>query len=71
MPLIIPQIIREFQKILLDDYGLRVSKNANKIKVFLDILRRCWTYKWCRGAESNRGPTDYESVALPTELPRQ
>ena len=23
---------------------------------------------WCRNAESNRGPTDYESVALPTEL---
>ncbi len=27
-------------------------------------------FHWCRGAESNRGPTDYESVALPTELPR-
>ena len=26
--------------------------------------------KWCRNAESNRGPTDYESVALPTELSR-
>tara|TARA_B100000614_G_C14139973_1_gene323824 strand:- start:199 stop:402 length:204 start_codon:yes stop_codon:yes gene_type:complete len=25
---------------------------------------------WCRNAESNRGPTDYESVALPTELSR-
>ena len=30
-----------------------------------------WTLiAWCRSAESNRGPTDYESVALPTELPR-
>jgi hypothetical protein len=26
---------------------------------------------WCRCAESNGGPTDYESVALPTELHRQ
>ena len=25
---------------------------------------------WCRSAESNRRPTDYESVALPTELLR-
>ena len=25
---------------------------------------------WCRCADSNRGPTDYESVALPTELHR-
>lgn len=26
--------------------------------------------EWCREAELNRRPTDYESVALPTELPR-
>ena len=29
------------------------------------------TFEWCRNAESNRGPTDYESVALPTELSRR
>ena len=27
--------------------------------------------KWCRHQESNSGPTDYKSVALPTELRRQ
>ena len=27
--------------------------------------------KWCRHEESNPGPTDYKSVALPTELRRQ
>ena len=27
--------------------------------------------KWCRHTDSNRGPTDYKSVALPTELCRQ
>ena len=27
--------------------------------------------KWCRKEESNLRPTDYESVALPTELFRQ
>ncbi len=26
--------------------------------------------KWCRHQESNSGPTDYKSVALPTELCR-
>ena len=26
---------------------------------------------WCRHQESNSGPTDYKSVALPTELCRQ
>ena len=25
---------------------------------------------WCRHQESNSGPTDYKSVALPTELYR-
>ena len=33
------------------------------------IVTRC--VYWCRRAESNRGPTDYESVALPTELRRR
>ena len=26
---------------------------------------------WCRHTDSNCGPTDYKSVALPTELCRQ
>ena len=26
--------------------------------------------KWCRGAESNRRHEDFQSTALPTELPR-
>jgi hypothetical protein len=32
----------------------------------------CWTrfWEWCRGAELNRRHTDFQSVALPTELPR-
>ncbi len=34
-------------------------------------VNRAICVDWCRSAESNRGPTDYESVALPTELPRQ
>ena len=28
-------------------------------------------YKWCRHTDSNCGPTDYKSVALPTELCRR
>ena len=27
-------------------------------------------WMWCRGAELNRRHTDFQSVALPTELPR-
>ena len=27
-------------------------------------------FVWCRGAELNRRHTDFQSVALPTELPR-
>ena len=28
------------------------------------------SFRWCRHQESNPGPTDYKSVALPTELCR-
>ena len=34
------------------------------------LIGRLLDKEWCRNAESNRGPTDYESVALPTELSR-
>ena len=38
------------------------------------VLRNCGACKllilWCRGAELNRRHTDFQSVALPTELPR-
>ena len=27
--------------------------------------------KWCRNTDSNRGPDDYKSTALPTELLRR
>src|SRR5579885_340517 len=37
----------------------------------VDFVGSCWMLLWCRRADSNRGPTDYESVALPTELRRQ
>jgi hypothetical protein len=30
-----------------------------------------WNLEWCRHQESNPGPTDYKSVALPTELYRR
>src|SRR5258706_6390607 len=42
------------------------------------MLRRCTKMQqsnlsergWSRGPDLNRGPVDYESTALPTELPR-
>src|SRR5690606_33632121 len=32
--------------------------------------RAAFVFYWCRHHESNAGPTDYKSVALPTELRR-
>ena len=47
-----------------------LSSNALLFVVVRSIKSGC-SEEWCRNAESNRGPTDYESVALPTELSRQ
>ena len=46
---------------------------ASSTSVALETFFPCvlfvtWLIKWSHCAESNRGPTDYESVALPTEL---
>ena len=42
----------------------------------LSLARRCSTteplpHLWCRGPESNWGHADFQSAALPPELPRQ
>ncbi len=34
------------------------------------LLFTHYTLRWCRHTDSNCGPTDYKSVALPTELCR-
>ena len=44
--------------------GLKTKKAHRKVS-----LSRCSI--WCRHQESNPGPTDYKSVALPTELYRR
>ena len=38
---------------------------------FKDCVSCLWNLVWCRHQESNSGPTDYKSVALPTELYRR
>ncbi len=43
-------------KLELMKWGLQVKGNQGDL--------------WCRGAELNRRHTDFQSVALPTELPR-
>ncbi len=35
------------------------------------LLHTLYTLRWCRHTDSNCGPTDYKSVALPTELCRR
>ena len=47
-----------------------LSSDVLLFVVVRSIKSEC-SEEWCRNAESNRGPTDYESVALPTELSRQ
>jgi hypothetical protein len=47
-----------------------VTKAGKAKKAHLAVsLSRCFI--WCRHQESNPGPTDYKSVALPTELYRR
>ena len=40
---------------------------TKKAHLAVSLLRYC---VWCRHQESNPGPTDYKSVALPSELYR-
>jgi hypothetical protein len=35
------------------------------------VVSHCLLKRWCRLTDSNRGPTAYEAVALPTELSRR
>ena len=44
-----------------------IASEAKKGLASLQALR----FVWCRHQESNPGPTDYKSVALPTELYRR
>ena len=48
--------------------GLRLACRALIAETGLVNLRHNW---WCRGPESNRRHMDFQSTALPTELPRQ
>ena len=52
--------------------------SENNVRLFVRLAekqRACIAaspcFKWCRHQESNPGPTDYKSVALPTELYRR
>ncbi len=55
-----------------------LRNGANSTNQYVSVLRKIPTpqsalaagEKWCRHEESNPGPTDYKSVALPTELRR-
>ena len=51
---------------------------AKIVRLFVRLRRKkrpaslqAFDFKWCRHQESNPGPTDYKSVALPTELYRR
>ena len=48
----------------VDNMWAEIKKGYNENAVTLYFI-------WCRNQESNSGPTDYKSVALPTELLRR
>ena len=55
---------------------LRLERKTRFELATLSLARRCSTAEplplsiWCRGPESNWGHADFQSAALPTELPR-
>ena len=78
-----PEIIFEIEKVVKDEPPLikeiveevieRIKQNNNIIKsTYKEIFIQIKIYYWrCRGPESNQGHADFQSAALPTELPRQ
>ena len=58
----------------MDDFNpvrtITAIKNP-QLRGFVDSAGLRWILFWCREEESNLRPTDYESVALPTELSRR
>ncbi len=52
---------------------LQIFRNADLVVIFVlqKKPRLHETFKWCLGTESNRRHRDFQSLALPTELPRQ
>ncbi len=52
-------------------WGLGQNKRKKDFKSFLYNLLKSFNILWCRDQESNQGHTDFQSVALPTELSRQ
>ncbi len=50
------------------------ARESHQYRTYLQCrssLNQLNTLKWCRHTDSNCGPTDYKSVALPTELCRR
>ena len=49
----------------------KVANRLQRTKKACNVKRYKPFCIWCRNQESNSGPTDYKSVALPTELLRR
>ncbi len=58
-------------KTILSEITPKVANRLQGTKKPCNEKRDRAYYIWCRNQESNSGPTDYKSVALPTELLRQ
>lgn len=56
-------------------YSTRLPRRCGRLVASIPKKKACITaglcFYWCRHPDSNWGPTDYKSVALPTELCRR
>src|SRR3989442_13311551 len=52
------------------DVGVRrIAQKSVSYGKISDVFGRCWIGYWCPGTELNRRHEDFQSSALPTELP--
>ena len=58
----------ELQSAPFDRSGIPPFSHLLSVRSLLNNLN---SLRWCRHTDSNCGPTDYKSVALPTELCRR
>ena len=60
--------VAELQSAPFDRSGISPFHTYISVRSLLQLLN---SLRWCRHTDSNCGPTDYKSVALPTELCRR
>ena len=52
-------------------FGTNVREDLSRLELWTMAPTVKELREWCRGADSNRRHMDFQSIALPAELPRQ